>query len=184
MSTHRPNAFSLIEVTLALGLVAFALVGILGVLPLAMGSGRASIEQTRAASIANTLFASFRSQPFTQVYYLTGNDSGGKGTPVNLATDTQPANPGTVSERQIYATFTDGLSHGEGVQFQSGSAQAEYAVAIGFNNRPGTNPGGADHSGATMPMAGMASQVDVAVYALDHPKDVYRYVSVIANRAQ
>lgn len=184
MRLRRPNAFSLIEVALALGLVAFALIGVLGALPLAMGSARYSIEQTRAASIANTLFASFRSQPFTKVYYLTGNGSSGKGAPVNLATDTEPATPGKVSARQIYATFTDGLATGEGVQFQSGPGEAEYAVALGFNNLPGTSPGSNDRSGAATPIAGMASQVEVAVYALDHPNDVYRYVSVIANRAQ
>lgn len=174
----------MVEVTLALGLVAFALIGILGALPLAMGSGRYSVEQTRAASIANTLFTSFRSQPFHKVYYLTGDGSSARGTPVDLAADTQPATPGVASARQIYAKFTDGLATGEGLQFQSSPADAEYAVALGFNNLPGASGGSADHTGATMPIAGMASQVEVAVYAIDHPKDVYRYLSVIANRAE
>lgn len=174
-----PRAFSLVEVTLSLGLVAFALVGILGALPLAMGSGRSSMEQTRAALIANTLLASLRSQPFTKVYYLTGDGSGHRGTPINLAADTQDAGKAT----PFYATFTDGLANGEGVQFQSSPAEAEYAVALGYNNLPGTQSGGADSSGATLPIAGMASQVEVAVWALGRPKDVYRCVSVIARRA-
>ena len=180
MRPNRAEAFSLIEVTIALGVVAFALIGILGALPLAMGNGRSSVEQTRSAAIANTLFVSLRSQPFTKAYYLTGDGSTGKGAAINLATANQDCSKAT----PFYATFTDGSATGEGLQFQSARSDAEYAVSLGFNNLPGTDPGSTDHSNATMPIAGMASQVEIAVYAIDHPKDIYRYVSVIANRAQ
>lgn len=180
MRSDRLNAFSLIEVTISLGIVAFALVGILGALPLAMGNGRYSVEQTRAASIASTLFASFRSQPFTKVYYLSEDGSGGRGTPVNLATDHQNAG----NAIPFYAKFTDGSATGEALQFQSGRSGAEYAVTLGYNHIAGSKSGGADLTGAIVAAGGIANQVEVDVYALDHPKDVYRYVSVIANRAQ
>ena len=66
----RRRAFSLVEVTLALGIVTFGLVGVVGVLPTALASGRQSFDQNRAAAIANTIFASLRSQPFSKVGYL------------------------------------------------------------------------------------------------------------------
>ena len=46
------RGFSLIEVALALGVAAFALVAILGLIPIGLNSNKASIEQTEAAIIA------------------------------------------------------------------------------------------------------------------------------------
>ncbi len=174
------NGFSLVEATISLGIVAFALVGIMGALPLAMGSARYSVEQTRAATIANTLFVNFRTQPFSKVFYL----SNGHGTPVDLSVDNQPVSFDTSNSRNFYVAFTDGVTTGEAMQFQSSPAGAEYAVALGFNSQPGTTAGATGSAGATMPSSGLANQIEVAVYAVDHPKDIYRFVSVVANRAQ
>ena len=63
-------AFTLIEVALALGIIAFALVAIVGSVPLAMNTGRLSIAQNRAATVAATLFANLRSWPFNAVRCL------------------------------------------------------------------------------------------------------------------
>ena len=74
------RAFSLVEVTLALGIVTFVLVAIVGVMPVAMTSGRRSFDQNRAAAIADTLFSSFRSQPFNAVGYVDDQFDEEKGT--------------------------------------------------------------------------------------------------------
>lgn len=55
--------FSLIEVALALGVAAFALVAIVGLIPIGMNSNQASIEQTAAAGLAASLVADLRATP-------------------------------------------------------------------------------------------------------------------------
>jgi uncharacterized protein (TIGR02598 family) len=49
--------FSLVEVTLALGVMAFALVGIMAMFPIAMQAGRESQQETRATFIAQAIFS-------------------------------------------------------------------------------------------------------------------------------
>jgi len=51
----RCGAFSLIEVTLALGVVAFALVAILGLVPVALRSAKDATEDTRVSLIAQDI---------------------------------------------------------------------------------------------------------------------------------
>jgi len=52
-----PSAFSLIEVTLALAIIAFALVGIMALFPVAMKSARESQMETRATLLARQIFS-------------------------------------------------------------------------------------------------------------------------------
>ncbi len=56
------RAFSLVEVVLALGVVSFAIVAILGVIPVGLNSGRSSQSETRAAQIAQDILSSLASQ--------------------------------------------------------------------------------------------------------------------------
>ena len=58
--TRSQRAFSLVEVTLALGVAGFCLIAIFGLLPVGLTSNQTSIEQTAAASLASTLVADLR----------------------------------------------------------------------------------------------------------------------------
>ena len=58
-SRHR-QGFSLVEVTLALGIMAFCIVPIFGLLPVGINSNQVSINQTRAASVAANVCADMR----------------------------------------------------------------------------------------------------------------------------
>lgn len=60
---HQSRAFSLVEVTLALGVAAFALVAIFGLLPVGLTSNQNSVEQTAAAGVASSLVADLRATP-------------------------------------------------------------------------------------------------------------------------
>ena len=60
---HRSMAFSLVEVTVAIGVAAFCLVGIIGLLPVGIESNQAVTEQTAAGSIARAMVADLRSSP-------------------------------------------------------------------------------------------------------------------------
>jgi uncharacterized protein (TIGR02598 family) len=61
----RRRAFSLIEVVLALGVVAFALVAILGVFPAALSQNRRGVSDTRAAQLAKMIVATIDAQTAT-----------------------------------------------------------------------------------------------------------------------
>ena len=54
------NAFSLVEVTLALGIASFCLLAVFGLLPTGINCNRASVEQTAAASLARAIVADLR----------------------------------------------------------------------------------------------------------------------------
>lgn len=56
MKQHRSLGFSLVEVTLAIGVIAFALIAIMGLIPIGTKSGRDSIDATRTSMIAQTVF--------------------------------------------------------------------------------------------------------------------------------
>ena len=63
---RRPlAAFSLVEVTLALGIMAFCLLAVFGLLPTGLNSDKAAIQQTAAAGMAVALAADLRQTPAT-----------------------------------------------------------------------------------------------------------------------
>ena len=65
MKRERPLSagFSLIEVALALGVAAFALVAIIGLIPIGLNSNQTSSEQTAAAGLAAGIVADLRATP-------------------------------------------------------------------------------------------------------------------------
>ena len=58
-----PGGFSLVEVTIAIGILAFVIVGILGLLPAGMRQRADSAADTRAVLIAEELLASVKVSP-------------------------------------------------------------------------------------------------------------------------
>lgn len=71
-SRGTQSGFSLIEVVLAIGVIAFALVGILGMFPVAMDAATTSQRETHAALIARTLIADLKARPTG--FILRGTD--------------------------------------------------------------------------------------------------------------
>ena len=213
MNTHSPSAnfpargrlrrpawraFSLVEITLALGIVTFALVGVVGVLPVAMTSSRQSFDKNRAAAIAGTLFTSFRSQPFQAVGYLDEQfDSNGRAltSPSVAPLDLNGVSTST-AEVQFYATFLDNNTavtaandaFGAQRRLRFGSALtggADYLIRMHFNNQPpGTViapvPSTPANGRPTVPA--QANQVELIISAVSRPQDQYRFVSIVANR--
>jgi len=54
----RTHSFSLLEVVIALGVIAVGIVGVLAVFPTALQTGHSSQDETRAAHIAQSVFGS------------------------------------------------------------------------------------------------------------------------------
>lgn len=66
MTRHQSgprDAFSLVEITLALGLTAICFLAVLGLLPIASASNRAAAAEGAAASIAAAVVADIRATP-------------------------------------------------------------------------------------------------------------------------
>jgi Tfp pilus assembly protein PilV len=61
----RLRGFSLVEVTLALGVAGFCLVTVMGLLPLGLDSNQNCLEQTLAASVASQVYSDLRLAPRT-----------------------------------------------------------------------------------------------------------------------
>jgi uncharacterized protein (TIGR02598 family) len=57
---QKSNAFSLVEVVLAIAVISFALVAILGLIPVGSKSGRDSIDSTRITQIAQEVYQRVR----------------------------------------------------------------------------------------------------------------------------
>jgi type II secretory pathway pseudopilin PulG len=60
---QRSQAFSLVEVTIAIGIFAFVVVGIMGLLPAGMRMRADSAAETRGVLISEELFAAVRASP-------------------------------------------------------------------------------------------------------------------------
>ena len=60
---RKKSGFSLIEVTIALGIAGFCLIAILGLLPLGVNSNRTSIEETGAMNAMSAVVADLRQTP-------------------------------------------------------------------------------------------------------------------------
>ncbi len=61
------NAFSLIEVVLALAVSAIGLVAILGLLPQGLQASRDAADNTISATIVHDIFSTIRASPFTNI---------------------------------------------------------------------------------------------------------------------
>jgi type II secretory pathway pseudopilin PulG len=90
ISAPRPDAFSLVEVTIAIGIFAFVVVGVMGLLPAGMRMRADSAAETRGVLIAQELFAAVRAA--TNLAAVVVRDGPAlqyrNNQPVNLKTET------------------------------------------------------------------------------------------------
>lgn len=86
---RHPGAFSLVEVTIAIGIFAFVVVGIMGLLPAGMRMRADSAAETRGLLISEELFAAVRAAPnLSNVVVRDGPGMRvGNNQPVNLLSE-------------------------------------------------------------------------------------------------
>ena len=65
------HGFSLVEIVLALGVISFAMVGIMGMLPVALRVGLESQRETRATHIAQSIFSDLKASPSDGLLIVT-----------------------------------------------------------------------------------------------------------------
>lgn len=107
--------FSLVEVTLALGVAAFCLIAIVGLLPLGVQSNQNTISQTAAASVLSSVIADLRAtpkaNPTSSLYDITFGTAkllyfDGEGRSVS------PADPNASPRYRVTITFHAGSAGG------------------------------------------------------------------------
>ena len=110
--SYRAEGFSLVEVTLAVGIAAFCLIALFGLLPLGIQTNQSSISQTAAASVVSSVVADLRATPKTSL--------------------TSPQFEITFGTAKIL--YFDG--EGRAVVRTDASASPRYRVTIGFPPSP------------------------------------------------
>jgi hypothetical protein len=117
------RAFTLIEVTLALGVAGFCLVTIFGLLPIGLISNQASLDQTMAGNIAGALVSDLRSAQ------SPGAASSPRfGLSIPAASATAEAAITTTSPQTIYLASNGIVTTGTG----SGPAAPVFRATIAF----------------------------------------------------
>ena len=121
LGSPKITAFSLVEVTLALGISAFCLIAIFGLLPVGLKSGQAAMEQAQADGILSAVATDLRATPPT--------------TPPGLAARSQqfgiaiPANP--VSSDAV-ATSTFYFTSSGNCQPTASGTDARYRLTVHY----------------------------------------------------
>jgi len=98
VSGHLQPAFSLIEVVLAIGIIAFAIVGIIGLMPVALKTSQVSQRETRATFIAQSIFNDLRAGAPTNCFIALGT---------NLAVATNRGTVSLTNNADYYANYSD-----------------------------------------------------------------------------
>ncbi len=113
-------AFSLVEVTLALGVMAFAMLAIFGLLPIGLNSNATALQQTAAVNLATGLIADLRQTPSAADIAASGGTLTAKSP--RYAVDLSQA--------------TSTIYLDESGVLQSAATNARYKVTIALNSPP------------------------------------------------
>jgi len=121
------SAFSLVEVVLALGVMAIAALAIIGVLPIGLSTGHSAQDETRASQISEDIFSAFASQAQTQFTAVALPIASPSPAPtIDLTSSNSPiTNPAAF----FYADNSGTLSNS--------ATNAAYSISIGTNTAPG-----------------------------------------------
>jgi uncharacterized protein (TIGR02598 family) len=87
LQEKKLRAFSLVEIVLALGIISFAIVGIMALFPAAMHSAQESQRETRAAFIARQIFSDLKTRSGTNTFVADTSNVLAPGIKVNLASN-------------------------------------------------------------------------------------------------
>lgn len=106
--SNSHSGFSLVELTLALGIAGFCLIALLGLLPLGIETNRTASSQTAAASIVSNIVADLRSTPPSSITSSQYNIT--LGTAKVLYIDDEgkvvnPTDPNAAASYRIAITF-------------------------------------------------------------------------------
>jgi uncharacterized protein (TIGR02598 family) len=123
--TSQKSGFSLVEVVVAMGLISFAMIAILAFFPSGLSSNRSSVQDTRAAQIANAIAGTIDSQASTfsnvKCYGLT----------LDLTASSTMADP----PKLLYASYPSNAA-GDQPSISTSSTDSIYSIELRFDNNP------------------------------------------------
>ena len=108
---HGRKGFSLVEVVLALGVVSFAIIAILGILPVGLNTGHSAQDETRAAQIAEDILASLAGQAPSNFNAATIQQASGFQFPVPLNQDRDYPPLGATNDGTLNAVYQPGMPY-------------------------------------------------------------------------
>lgn len=136
--------FSLIEVAITIGVMTFALIGLIGLLPLALEQTRTSVNETRGAQLARMICATLEGEPYKAAECF-GPEGGGT---LDLSSMTATSPPVV-----LFATY-GASDDAEIIRTNTAPANAEYRIELRF--QPATQTSG--------PTRGQAVNVKITAY--------------------
>lgn len=125
----RASGFSLVEVTLALGVAAFCLIAVFGLLPIGVQTNQRSTSQTLATAIVSSVVADMRATP------KTASTSAQYGIPIP-SDPTSPLDPPPSPDIPAETLYFDS----NGTSSTSLTATSRYRLGVWFRN---------NHAGST-----------------------------------
>lgn len=156
---RKQAGFSLVEVALATGILAFSFVAIIGVFPKGMETSKMSIVETRSSQLARTIFATMQSQAFTNCDCY--------GVTLDFSTLAAAAAP-----TKMYAEYPVQTAYAaptpQPIKPTKGS-DSIYTIEMRFNNTP---------NGLA---AGTANMVTLNIYPQSNAAAGVKFSSIIAN---
>jgi uncharacterized protein (TIGR02598 family) len=133
MRRRRDSGFTLIEVTLAMGVASFAMLAIFGLLPVGLSSNQTSIQQTQAINIATAIVADMTQVPSASAIAASSGTLNAISSQYGINVNVPPSTS---------STSTSFYVDGSGVR-QSSAAAARYHVSLTLTAMPaltGTTP--------------------------------------------
>ena len=117
-----PSGFSLAETVIALGIVTFALVGILGLFPVALQSSSASQTETRGTLVARTVLGDLQGPSPGDAFLATGPDVTSDRQSINLAA--------SQTQYAVYSGTGQALALGDAALFSGGTGLPDAAFLL------------------------------------------------------
>jgi len=147
-------AFSLVEVTLALGVAGFCLIAILGLLPAGVNTNQNSVQQTTANGILSSIVADLRATPATSsrsnLFQISVGGGDSSSTKLYFAGNgTYTTSPGANTIFMATVTFLRTGGGDDGEEGSGGSGTESFDVKITWPYRAASGGGDGEEGGGS-----------------------------------
>lgn len=173
MNSRRDSAFSLVEVVLALGVVSFAVVAVIGLFPTALSSNRSSSNEARASQLARAITATVDSQSasFTAIKCYGADD-------LNLTTYDKSK---TVLLYASYPVSSVDLNNPTPPTISASSVGAIYTIELHFDNNPFLTSNNVN--GSTQLGVGKVNLIEIRITAANRDEGATQYFYLARNKS-
>lgn len=167
MKQERSRAFTLVEVVLALGVVSFAAVAILGLFPIALTSNRSSSTEARATQLARAIIGTIDSQCAT----FSNVDCYG----LNRTLDLTSLDKSTTFK--LYASYPVSPTQ---PTITTSTLDAVYTIELRFDNNPSLVT--SNVSGTAALGAGKVNLIEIRIYSNGKNEGTSQYLYLARNK--